>query len=95
MRNNDSSGLFGLIALKVVCCGGLLLALGGVSLGSAVSALAGNGWVKAGGIALVAAGVGWRLARRRRAKTCDYRGDGPAEVRGGTPERDRNSVPAV
>lgn len=94
MRNNDRSGLFGLIALKVVCCGGLLLALSGVSLGSAISALAGNGWVRAGGVALVAAGVGWWLARRRRARACGYLRDTTAEVRGKMPARERSGVPA-
>lgn len=92
--SNDKTGLAGLLALKVVCCGVLLLALGGVSLGSAISALAGNGWVQAGGFAVVTLGVGWWLARRRRAKTCAFEGESAAKLRGEVPERERNSVPA-
>lgn len=92
--SNDKTGLAGLLALKVVCCGGLLLALGGASLGSTLSTLAGNGWVQAGGVAVAALGVCWWLAQRRRAKTCAYEGEGAAKLRGDLSERERNSVPA-
>ncbi len=73
MENNDI-GLGKLIALKVVCCGGLLLALGGVSLGS-ITALLGNGWVQAGGIALIAAGIARYLWGRKWARQCNINRD--------------------
>ncbi|MEY8828815.1 hypothetical protein AB9K34_10430 [Sedimentitalea sp. XS_ASV28] len=92
--SNEKTGLAGLLALKAVCCGVLLLALGGVSLGSAISALAGNGWVQAGGVILAAFGVGCWSDHRRRAKTWASGSTGAAKFRGEIPKRERNSVPA-
>jgi protein-S-isoprenylcysteine O-methyltransferase Ste14 len=45
-----------LLAVKAVCCFGLLLALGAFSVGS-ILAFLGNGWVQAGGAIIAAAGL--------------------------------------
>lgn len=92
--SNERSGLAGLLALKAVCCGGLLLAASGASLGSVISSVAGNGWVQAGGLVLVAFNAGWWLVRRRRAKTCAYDSEGAVKLLDDERERERNSVPA-
>ena len=92
--SNKKTGLAGLLALKGVCCGVLLLALAGVGFGSAISTLAGNGWVQAGGAILAAFGVGWWLDHRRRAKTCAFETDGAAKLWDAAPEQERNKVSA-
>lgn len=92
---DDKAGLAGLLAFKSVCCGALLIALGGAGLGGATSPLAGNGWVQAGGYVLAALGLGWWLAQRRRATTRAIESDGAVKSRGAVPVRERDSVPAA
>jgi protein-S-isoprenylcysteine O-methyltransferase Ste14 len=48
--------IMALLAVKAVCCVGLLLALGAFSVGS-ILAFLGNGWVQAGGAIIAAAGL--------------------------------------
>jgi len=74
MKTKDNGSLAKLLALKLVCCGGLLLVVGGVSIGS-ITAVLGNGWVQGAGIVLIAAGAAryaW-VRRNRRQGTADLR----------------------
>ncbi len=67
MKKNASLGA--LIAAKIVCCGGLLVATGVVSLGS-VASIAGSSMVQGGGIVALLAAAGWMFARQRGGSTC-------------------------
>jgi len=67
MKENASMGA--LIAAKIVCCGGLLVATGVVSLGS-VASIAGSPVVQSGGIVALLGAAGWMFARHRRSGTC-------------------------
>lgn len=63
MKETGGKGsLAALIALKVVCCGALLLAIGAVSLGGILS-LMDQPAVRFGGVALLVLTVGWLLRR--------------------------------
>jgi membrane protein implicated in regulation of membrane protease activity len=63
MRDTGGKGsLTALITLKLVCCGGLLLATGAFSLGGLLS-LIDQPAVKIGGVLLLVLAVGWFLRR--------------------------------
>lgn len=63
MKNDGEKGsLAALIALKLVCCGGLLLATGAFSLGGLLSVID-QPAVKIGGVLLLVLAVGWFLRR--------------------------------
>ncbi|VVS96062.1 hypothetical protein HOE425_100028 [Hoeflea sp. EC-HK425] len=63
MKNDgDKGSLAGLIALKLVCCGGLLLATGAFSLGGLL-AMIDQPAVKIGGVLLLVLAAGWFLLR--------------------------------
>ena len=65
------ASLVALIALKLACCGGLLLATGAVSLGGLMAAVD-HPAARAGGLAILvlAALAARRLATRRRVRRC-------------------------
>ena len=65
MDGKGSGSLGALIALKLVCCGGLLLATGGISLGGLL-AFVNHPAAKVGGLGLLAVAV-WVIARRYKA----------------------------
>lgn len=62
MDGKGKGYLGALIALKLACCGGLLLATGAISLGGLL-ALFNHPAVKVGGLVLLAA-AGWMIIRR-------------------------------
>lgn len=63
MKNDCGKGpLASLVALKLVCCGGLLLATGASSLGGFLSLMA-HPAVKLGGVLLLVLAAGWLLWR--------------------------------
>lgn len=63
MRNTGGKGsLAALLALKLVCCGGLLLATGAFSLGGLLSMID-QPAVKTGGALLLVLAAGWLLWR--------------------------------
>jgi len=63
MGDGGKGSLAALIALKLVCCGGLLLAMGAFSLGSLL-ALLDHPLVQVAGIALVLTSAVWWVATR-------------------------------
>lgn len=87
MKDDGRTGpLAALLALKLVCCGGLLLATGAFSLGGFLSLVA-DPAVKLGGVLFLVLAVGWLLwrvlsssaaspsqntgARRNELRSCD------------------------
>ncbi len=63
MKDDDRKGpLAALVALKLVCCGGLLPATGASSLGGFLSVMA-DPAVKLGGVLLLVLAAGWLLWR--------------------------------
>lgn len=66
MNDKDTTPILGLITLKVVCCGGLLLATGVVSAGSLLSLV--NHQAAKIGVLIVVALVLWMILRRLRVR---------------------------
>ena len=66
MTDKDNTPILGLIALKLVCCGGLLLATGVISAGSFLT-LVNHPAAKIGGLIAVALAL-WMFLRRRRVR---------------------------
>lgn len=63
MKDDGRKGpLAALVALKLICCGGLLLATGAFSLGGFLSLMA-HPAVKLGGVLLLVLAAGWLLWR--------------------------------
>lgn len=87
MRGKQDTPILGLVALKLVCCGGLLLATGVVSAGSLL-ALADHPLARIGGLAAIVLAV-WMIAVRARSRTA--RGCKPAQESGGDVRRDRTA----
>lgn len=63
MGNDKRTPIAALIALKLVCCGGLLLATGAISVGSLL-ALVGHPAAKIGALVAVALGAWWGFRGR-------------------------------
>lgn len=64
MKDNGHASLGALVALKVVCCGGLLLATGAISVGSLL-ALVNHPAAKAGALVVIALGAWWGFGKWR------------------------------
>lgn len=84
MKGRGNVSFAALIALKLVCCGALLLVLSGVSLGALMSTVSGNGWVQFSAIAVALLAVGWWLLQRRRGRSCGTGRNDEIKPRGGS-----------
>lgn len=87
MKDNGHTSLGALIALKVVCCGGLLLATGAISVGSLL-AVVNHPAAKAGALVVIALGTWWGL-RKWRARPATGRA---ATDMAGSDDHNRNAA---
>lgn len=95
MKDDGRTGpLAALVALKLVCCGGLLLATGAFSLGGFLSLMA-HPAVKLGGVLLLVLAAGWLLWRvlaSRAASPSQNTGARRHELRSGNATRPPNAA---